>query len=63
MTKINTICYKTIDNVNIMKDGNIVKGDKAISDFNTSKSRLIAKNGGRVSGKLIESSLGNKKGK
>ena len=52
-----------IDNVNIMKDGNIVKGDKAISDFNTSKSRLIAKNGGRVSGKLIESSLGNKKGK
>lgn len=41
-------------NVVITKDGNIVRGDKAISDFNTSKSRLVAKNGGRISGKLIE---------
>jgi len=48
-------------NVNIVKDGNIVRGDKAISDFNTSKSRLIAKNGGRISGKLIEGTLNKKK--
>ena len=41
----------------ITKDGNVVRGDKAISDFNTSKSRLIAKNGGRISGKLIEKTL------
>ena len=41
-------------NVVITKDGNIVRGDKAISDFNTSKSRLVAKKGGRISGKLIE---------
>lgn len=41
----------------ITKDGNMVRGDKAISDFNTSKSRLIAKNGGRISGKLIEKTL------
>ena len=47
-------------NVVINKDGNMVKGDKAISDFNTSKSRLIAKNGGRISGKLIESKLDKK---
>ena len=38
----------------VTKDGNIVRGDKAISDFNTSKSRLVAKKGGRISGKLIE---------
>ena len=42
-------------NVVISKDGNMVKGDKAISDFNTSKSRLIAINGGRISGKLTQS--------
>ncbi len=41
-------------NVVITKDGNMVRGDKAISDFNTSKSRLVAKKGGRISGKLIE---------
>lgn len=44
----------------ITKDGNVVRGDKAISDFNTSKSRLIAKKGGRISGKLIESTLKDK---
>ncbi|MBQ8750353.1 MAG: LPS export ABC transporter periplasmic protein LptC [Alphaproteobacteria bacterium] len=44
-------------NVIISKDGNIVRGDKAISDFNTSKSKLIAKKGGRISGKLIENKL------
>ena len=38
----------------ITKEGNVVRGDKAISDFNTSKSRLVAKKGGRISGKLIE---------
>lgn len=48
-------------NVVITQNGNSVKGDKAISDFNTSKSRLIAKKGGRISGKLIESSLKNKR--
>ena len=42
------------DNVVITKNGNMVRGDKAISDFNTSKSRLVAKNGGRISGKLFE---------
>ena len=46
-----------MDNVVIEKNGNIVRGDKAISDFNTSKSKLIAKKGGRISGKLIESKL------
>ena len=46
-----------IDNVVITRDGNIVKGDKAISDFNTSKSKLIAKKGGRIFGKLIENKL------
>ncbi len=51
------------NNVVITKDGNVVRGDKAISDFNTSKSRLIAKNGGRISGKLIESTLKDKEGK
>lgn len=50
-------------NVVITKKGNIVRGDKAISDFTTSKSRLIAKNGGRISGKLIESTLKEKKDK
>lgn len=48
------------NDVVITKDGNIVRGDKAISDFNTSKSRLIAKGGGRISGKLIESTLKDK---
>lgn len=48
------------NNVKIIKDGNSVHGDKAISDFNTSQSRLVAKNGGRISGKLIESSLKKK---
>lgn len=51
------------NNVIITKDGNSVRGDKAISDFNTSKSKLIAKNGGRISGKLIEKSLKNAKEK
>ncbi len=46
-------------NVIIEKDGNVVKGDKAVSDFNTSKSKLIAKKGGRISGKLIENKLKN----
>lgn len=41
----------------ITKDGNMVTGDKAVSDFNTSKSKLVAKEGGRISGKLIESKL------
>ena len=50
-------------NVVITKDGNVVRGDKAISDFNTSKSRLVAKKGGRISGKLIESTLKDKKDK
>lgn len=50
-------------NVVITKKGNIVRGDKAISDFTTSKSRLIAKSGGRISGKLIESTLKEKKDK
>ncbi len=50
-------------NVVITKNGNMVRGDKAISDFTTSKSRLIAKNGGRISGKLIESTLREKKDK
>lgn len=48
-------------NVVLTKDSNTVKGDKAISNFNTSKSKLIAKSGGRISGKLIESSLNSKK--
>ncbi|MBP5698226.1 MAG: LPS export ABC transporter periplasmic protein LptC, partial [Alphaproteobacteria bacterium] len=52
------------NNVIITKNGNQVRGDKAISDFTTSKSRLIAKNGGRISGKLFESSFKkNSKGK
>lgn len=51
------------NNVVLTKDGNAVRGDKAISDFNTSQSRLIAKNGGRISGKLLESSFKSKKGK
>lgn len=51
------------NNVVLTKEGNSVRGDKAISDFNTSQSRLIAKNGGRISGKLIESSFKSKKGK
>ncbi|MCM1323446.1 MAG: LPS export ABC transporter periplasmic protein LptC [Acetobacter sp.] len=51
------------NNVVITKDGNSVRGDKAISDFNTSQSRLIAKNGGRISGKLNEASFKSKKGK
>lgn len=50
-------------NVVITKDGNMVRGDKAISDFTTSRSKLIAKNGGRISGKLIESTLKEKKDK
>lgn len=50
-------------NVVITKNGNMVKGDKAISDFTTSKSRLIAKKGGRISGKLIESTLREEKDK
>lgn len=44
-------------NVVITRDSNMVRGDKAISDFNIGKSRLVAKNGGRISGKLIESKL------
>ncbi len=51
------------NNVVLTKEGNAVRGDKAISDFNTSQSRLIAKNGGRISGKLLESSFKSKKGK
>ncbi|MBR5598809.1 MAG: LPS export ABC transporter periplasmic protein LptC [Alphaproteobacteria bacterium] len=46
-----------VDNVVITRNGNIVRGDKAISDFNTSKSKLIAQKGRRISGKLIESKL------
>ena len=44
-------------NVIITKNGNQVHGHRAISDFNTSKSRLIPKEGGRIHGKLIEKSL------
>lgn len=51
------------NNVVLTKEGNSVRGDKAISDFNTSQSRIVAKNGGRISGKLIESSFKSKKGK
>ena len=51
------------DNVIITKDGNQVRGDKAISDFVTSKSRLIpTKKGGRVFGKLFESTFKKKSG-
>ncbi len=46
-----------LDNVVIERNGNVVRGDKAISDFNTSKSKLIAQKGGRISGKLIENKL------
>lgn len=42
------------NDVIIVKNGNEVRGDKAISDFATSKSRLVAKKGGRIFGKLIE---------
>lgn len=45
------------NNVIITKGGNQVRGDKAISDFTTSKSRLIASKGNRVFGKLFESSF------
>lgn len=45
----------------ITKKGNVVRGHKAISDFNTSKSRLVAKEGGRVFGKLFENSFKKKK--
>ncbi|MBR2274117.1 MAG: LPS export ABC transporter periplasmic protein LptC [Alphaproteobacteria bacterium] len=45
------------NNVVLTKKGNQVRGDKAISDFTTSKSRLIAKNGRRIFGKLYESSF------
>jgi lipopolysaccharide transport protein LptA len=48
-------------NVILEKNGNTVHGDKAIADLNTSKSRLIAKEGGRISGKLFESTLKQKK--
>lgn len=41
----------------ITKNGNEVRGDKAISDFATSKSRLVAKKGGRIFGKLLEGSF------
>ena len=44
----------------ITKDGNQIRGDKAISDFTTSKSRLIAQKGNRVFGKLFESSFKKK---
>lgn len=47
----------------ITKDGNQVRGEKAISDFNTSKSKLVGKDGGRVFGKLFEKSFQKKKGK
>ena len=45
------------NNVIITKNGNEVHGDKAISDFTTSKSRLIAKNGGRIHGKILENTF------
>lgn len=45
----------------LTKDGNTVRGEKAISDFNTSKSRLIGKEGGRIFGKLIEGTFKRKK--
>ena len=49
------------DDVIITKNGNQVRGDKAISDFVTSKSRLIpTKQGGRVFGKLFESTFKKK---
>lgn len=46
----------------ITKAGNQVRGEKAISDFTTSKSRLVGKDGGRVFGKLFEKSFHQKKG-
>ena len=48
-------------NVVISKNGNQIRGDKAISDFATSKSRLVGTQGRRIFGKLFESTL--KKGK
>ena len=50
-------------NVVITKNGNKVQGDKAISDFTTSKSRLVGTQGRRVFGKLFESTFKKKKGK
>jgi LPS export ABC transporter protein LptC len=51
------------DDVIITKNGNQVRGDKAISDFVTSKSRLVpTKKGGRVFGKLFESTFKKKSG-
>ena len=52
------------NDVIIVKNGNEVRGDKAISDFTTSKSRLIAKKGGRIFGRIIEGTFKkNAKGK
>ena len=49
-------------NVVITKNGNKVQGDKAISDFATSKSRIVGTQGRRIFGKLFESTF-KKKGK
>ena len=49
-------------NVVITKAGNQVRGEKAIADFSTSKSRLVGKDGGRVFGKLFENTFHMKKG-
>lgn len=51
------------NNVVITKKGNKVYGDKAISDFETSKSRIIGTQGRRIFGKLFESTFKKKKGK
>lgn len=45
------------NNVVITRNGNTVYGEKAVSDFTTSQSRLVGKEGGRIFGKLIESTL------
>ena len=49
------------NDVVLTKNGNVVRGNKAISDFTTSKSRLVGKEGGRVFGKLLESTFKKRK--
>lgn len=48
------------NDVVITKNGNQVRGDKAISDFTTSKSRIIAKSGRKIFGKLFENTFKKK---
>lgn len=50
-------------NVTLIQDGNIIHGDKAVTNLKTSVSRMIAdgKKGGRVSGVIKGSTVKNKK--